>query len=153
VSSHSTGDSYLETIESEQTESNMVVILVHWLIRQGSEKEFSDWWKRMSVPSGSGLYREILTELNREPANPKFHTFSLGDPFYSTFINIGIWESLEHFDREIGKRIPEANIVEKDGRQKYSIELEAFEFKLRERIVLTVISDRGGHLPDAQLPE
>jgi hypothetical protein len=108
----------------------------------------------MTVPSDSGLYREILTELDREPANPRFHTFSLGDPFYTTFINIGIWESIEHFDRAIGKYIPEAVIVQKDdGRQTYSIELEAFEFKLRERVVLKIISDRGGQLPDAQMRE
>lgn len=97
----------------------------------------------MNVPSGAGLYREILTGLDHEPANPQFHTFSLGDPFYSTFINIGIWESLDHFDRVIGERIPKANIVEKEGKQKYSIELESFEFKLRERIVLKVVADRG----------
>jgi hypothetical protein len=132
----------------------MVVILVHWLIFPGKEKEFEDRWKKMTPPPGSGLYREILTELDRENANPRFHTFSLGDPFYSTFINIGIWESVEHFDKAIGKFIPEAVIVEKpDGRQTYSIELEAFEFKLRERVVLNIISDRGGNLPEAEMPE
>ena len=31
---------------------------------------------------------------------------------------------------------------------KQSIELEDFEFKLRERIVLTPIAERGGRLPD-----
>ena len=132
----------------------MVVILVHWLIFPGKEKEFEARWRKMTVPPGVGLYREILTELDREPANPRFHTFSLGDPFYSTFINIGIWESVEHFDKAIGKYIPEAVIVEKpDGRQTYSLELESFEFKLRERVALKIISDRGGQLPDAQLSE
>jgi hypothetical protein len=132
----------------------MVVILVHWLIFPGKEKDFEARWKTMTVPNGVGLYREILTELDREPANPRFHTFSLGDPFYSTFINIGVWESVEHFDKAIGKYIPEAVVVEKpDGRQTYSIELESFEFKLRERVVLKIISDRGGQLPDAQLLE
>jgi len=138
----------------------MVVILVHWLIKKGREEEFKIRWKeRMTVPSGSGLYREILTRLDPDPkgqsSNPKFHTFSLGDPFYSTFINIGIWESVEHFDEAVGKKyIPEAVIVEKgDGRQTYSIEVDAFEFKLRERTVLEYISDRGKNLPEAQLPE
>jgi hypothetical protein len=58
------------------------------------------------------LFREILTKIDVGPANPKFHTFSLGDPFYSTFINIGMWESVEAFDRAVGKYIPEAQIVE-----------------------------------------
>jgi len=131
----------------------MVVILVHWLIRKGKEKEFKARWARMSISRTSGLYREILTELDPEPPNPKFHTFSLGDPFYSTFINIGMWKSVRQFDRAVGEYIPEAQVFKKDGKQKYSVELEAFEFKLRERVVLRVVSDRGGQLPRARLRE
>ena len=131
----------------------MVVILVHWLIQQGKEEDFKRRWQQMTIKPGSGLYREILTQLDREPENPKFHTFSLGDPFYSTFVNIGMWESVEHFDKAVGKYIPQAQVFEEGGVLKYSITLEAFEFKLRERVVLKIISDRGGQLPDAQLRE
>ena len=131
----------------------MVVIMVHWLIQPGKEDEFINRWEKMSIKRGSGLYREILTTVDEEPQNPKFHTFSIGDPFYSTFINIGTWESVEQFDAAVGKWIPEAEMVEKDGRKKYSIELEAFEFKLRERIVLKYVTDRGGDLPPAEMPE
>jgi hypothetical protein len=87
----------------------------------------------MTIGQGSGLYREILTRIDVRPSNPKFHTFSVGDPFYSTYINIGMWESVEAFDLAVGKDIPEAGVVQKDGRQKYTIELEEFEFKLRKR--------------------
>jgi hypothetical protein len=152
IRSQNVSESHSSPSSSNQAE-HMVVILVHWLIRPGSEEEFKSRWNQMTIGLGSGLYREILTELDPEPVNPKFHTFSLGDPFYSTFINIGIWKSVEHFDRAVGKYIPEAQIIEKDGKQKYSIELEGFEFKLRERVVLKVISDRGGQLPNAKLPE
>lgn len=139
------------TVDNPALELHMVIVLVHWLIQPGKEEEFKDRWKQMTIGRESGLYREILTELDREPPNPKFHTFSLGDPFYSTFVNIGIWESVEAFDRAVGKYIPEPEIVEKDGKQKYLIELEGFEFKLRERAVLKVLFDRGGQLPEAQL--
>jgi len=54
---------------------------------------------------------------------------------------------------EVGKYIPEAQIVEKQGRQKLTIELEEFAFKLRERVILEVVSDRGGQLPEAALQE
>ena len=131
----------------------MVVILVHWLIKTGMEDAFQSRWKQMSVRADSGLYREILTKIDVGPANPKFHTFSLGDPFYSTFINIGMWESVDAFDLAVGKYIPEAQIVERQGRQKLTIELEEFEFKLRERVILEVVSDRGGQLPEAALRE
>jgi hypothetical protein len=130
----------------------MIVILVNWLIETGKEQDFIQRWHKMTIGSDSGLYREILTQLDMD-TNPKFHTFSLGDPFYSTFINIGMWESVEHFDKAIGKYIPEAKIFEENGIRKYTISLEAFEFKLRERVVLKVIADRGGQLPDAQLKE
>lgn len=131
----------------------MVVILVHWLIKLGMEEKFTARWKQMSISKDAGLFREILTRIDVRPSNPKFHTFSVGDPFYVTFINIGVWESVEAFDRAVGKWIPEAEIIEKDGRQKYSIELEEFEFKLRERVILEVIADRGGQLPEAALEE
>jgi hypothetical protein len=131
----------------------MVVVLVHWLIQKGREEEFKNRWRQMTIARGIGLYREILTELDSEPPNPMFHTFSLGDPFYSTFINIGMWESVTQFDNAVRPFIPEAKIVVRDGKHLYSIEVEAFEFKLRERVVLKVISDRGGQLPDAQLRE
>ena len=64
-----------------------------------------------------------------------------------------MWESVEAFDRAVGKYIHEAEVVQKDGRQKFTIELEEFEFKLRERVILEVVSDRGGQLPEAALPE
>jgi hypothetical protein len=60
---------------------------------------------------------------------------------------------VEAFDRAVGKWIPEAEIIERDGRQKYTIELEEFEFKLRERVILEVVADRGGQLPKAALQE
>lgn len=133
----------------------MIVILVHWLIRPGSESAFEARWKQMSVDANSGLYREILTSLEKppsmsaDPGDEKFHTFSVGDPFYSTYINIGIWEDLASFDKAIGKYIPEVTIEERNGRRFKTVELEEFEFKLRERVVLKVIGSRGGELPEA----
>jgi hypothetical protein len=141
------------TIKSHKSGGAVVVILVHWLIKTGMEEKFQSRWKQMSVGTDSGLYREILTKVDVRPSNPKFHTFSVGDPFYSTFINIGMWENVEAFDRAVGKHIPEARIVQKRGRQIYTIELEEFEFKLRERVILEVVSDRGGQLPEAALRE
>jgi hypothetical protein len=69
----------------------MVVILVHWLIKRGMEEKFTARWKQMSISKDAGLFREILTKIDISPSNPKFHTFSVGDPFYATFINIGVW--------------------------------------------------------------
>lgn len=135
----------------------MIVILVHWLIRPGLEQTFEARWREMSVDEHSGLYRELLTTLKKPDSNvsstseEKFHTFSVGDPFHATYINIGVWESLEHFDKAIGKYIPAVKVEEKNGRRIQTVELEEFEFKLRERVVLDVIGTRGGQLPEANV--
>jgi len=130
----------------------MVVILVNWLIRHGFEDAFEERWRKMTVESHSGLYRELLTRLDKAGQQEgKFHAFSLGDPFYSTFINIGIWNDPASFDAAIGKYIPDVKIVEEDGRRKQTVELDEFEFKLRERVVLEVVGTRGGDLPPADV--
>lgn len=123
----------------------MTIILVHWLIKPGYENKFMQRWRKMTVDTGAGLYREVLTRpLLRD--DPKFNTYSITDRAYSTFINIGFWKSLKHFDKAVGKYIPTANpqIDSKDGRTKRAVLLEDFEFKIRERIVLKKIWDRDG---------
>jgi hypothetical protein len=126
--------------------------MVHWLIRKGKEKEFIARWHGMTVDNHSGLYREILTTIDKGPEDDKFHTFSIGDPFYSTYVNIGIWKSVKHFDEAIGKYIPKTKVTTKKGRKVYAIQIDAYEFKMRERVVLKVISDRGSKLPPARIP-
>lgn len=126
----------------------MVVILVHWLIRKGSEDAFIAIWRGMGIQKHAGLYREILTKPDPQD-DPKFNTFSITDTSYSTFINIGVWRSLADFDREIAQYIPatEEKIDTKTGRKKRIIAIDEFEFKMRERIVLAVIADRDGGEP------
>ena len=126
----------------------MVIILVHWLIKRGSEDAFRERWRQMTIESGQGLYREVLTTPTiRDDA--KFNTFSITDLAYSTFINIGFWKSLDDFDRLVGRYIPDPQQTRdpKDGRQKEAVLLESFEFKIRERIVLEKIWDRDGGEP------
>ena len=56
-------------------------------------------------------------------------------------------ESVEHFEEAIKEFFPKAYEEKKDGKVSQIIELEEFESKIRERIVLKRIADRGGHLP------
>jgi hypothetical protein len=55
--------------------------------------------------------------------------------------------------QKLGSVSPKAEVFEEAGRKKYTITLEDFEFKLRERVVLKVITDRGGQLPEAAMRE
>ncbi len=123
----------------------MIIILIHWLIKPGCEEKFKKVWHNMTIQSGQGLYREVLTEpVLRD--DPKFNTFSITDRSYKTYINIGFWRSLEDFDKAVGQYIPSSTELEdpKDKRMKRAILLEDFEFKIRERIVLEKIWDRDG---------
>lgn len=127
----------------------MVVVLVRWYIHKGKEADFINFWENiMQVPDGSGLYRETLTKEIPENNDPKFHTFDIEGHSYTTFINIGMWTTIEAFDIAITK--PYIN-PRREIEGKQYIEINDFEYKLRERIVLNKISDRGGELPPAKL--
>lgn len=129
----------------------MEIILVHWLIKPDKREEFEKHWREnMKIGKPDGFYREILTRPISKP-DPKFNTFSVTDQNYETYINIGIWESVEHFDAAIKKYMPSAREEIGSGRKKQIIELEDFEFKMRERIVLKKLDDRGGDLPQSTL--
>jgi heme-degrading monooxygenase HmoA len=129
----------------------MVVILIRWFIKEDYEKKFIEiWTDAMKIPKDEGLYREILTTADTNEQDSKYHSFSLEGPYYKTYINIGIWRSMEDFKRIVENRyFPLKQIID----DKYYIQLYEFEFKLRERIILKVITDRGGNLPEAMLQE
>lgn len=129
----------------------MEIVLVHWLIKKGREIDFERHWQQMTIEQNIGLFREVLTTPDKNTFDPKFQTFSLENPNYTTYINIGFWESLKHFDKAIEKYFPNSGIEHKNGKTIQTIEIEDFEFKLRERIVLRKVLDRGTNLPDADL--
>lgn len=135
----------------------MVIIMVHWLIKKGfsHEQKFKETWEKMTIQPNTGLYREMLTTVELD-SDPKFNTFSLTDEAYTTFINIGIWKDLASFDEAVGKYImaPERRApLAKPDTEMNAIYLQDFEFKLRERVILSKVLDRKGALefPEADL--
>ena len=135
----------------------MVIIMVHWLIKKGfsHEQKFKETWEKMTIEPNTGLYREMLTTVELD-SNPKFNTFSLTDKAYKTFINIGIWKDLASFDEAVGKYImaPERREpIARPGTEMNAIYLQDFEFKMRERVILSKVLDRKGALdfPEADL--
>ena len=135
----------------------MVIVMVHWLIKNGfsHEEKFKAIWQNMTVEPNTGLYREILTTVELD-SDPKFNTFSLTDQAYKTYINIGVWDSLDSFDAAVGKYIqaPEKRTpLANPDTEMHAIYLQDFEFKMRERVILKKVLDRKGALefPDADL--
>ena len=131
----------------------MEIVMVHWLIKKGREADFERHWQEMKVEKGIGLYREVLTTPEKNTFDAKFHTFSIESPHYTTYVNVGFWKSLKHFDNAVKKYFPKATSKTLNGKTKQNIELIDFEFKLRERIVLRKVSDRGTSLPKPDLKE
>lgn len=130
----------------------MVVVMVHWLIKKGYENEeaFKAMWERMKIDPNSGLYREILTK-PQEAADDKFNTFSITDPAYVTYINIGFWKDLESFDEAVGKYIAAPEMRKPlsgpyAGKEMLAVYRLPFEFKVRERLILSKVLDRKGGL-------
>jgi hypothetical protein len=137
----------------------MVVIMVHWLIKRGIENEqaFTAMWQEMKVDLNTGLYREFLTK-PEEAEDPKFNTFSLTDPAYVTFINVGFWKDIESFNAAVGKYIAPPELRKPlsgslKGTEMLAVYQHKFEFKIRERIILNKVFDRQGSLvfPEADL--
>lgn len=121
----------------------MKIILVHWLIKPGFGEKFKEHWKdKMKIFKPPGFYREILTKPIQDD-DPKYNTFSVTDKNYDTYINIAIWESVQHFDDAMQKLIPKTTTTKENDENVTTIKLKEFEFKLRERVVLDHIYDRG----------
>lgn len=128
----------------------MLVILVHWLIKKGFEnhQKFEAMWRKMTIDPNSGLYREILA-VPEHAEDAKFNTFSITDPEYDTYINIGIWKDIESFNAAVSKYIQPAERRAPLAGPAKDVEMLAvyqhdFEFKVRERIVLKKFLDRKG---------
>jgi hypothetical protein len=120
----------------------MVIVVVRWYIKKGDERRFQDTWEQMIPKSMIGLFRELFSKPIDRP-DPAYHTLDFESSHYTTYINVGIWRGLEDFDMAIGSMIPaRAKHPEKDNKE--FIELFDFEYKLRERIVMDVVTTRGG---------
>ncbi len=98
-----------------------------------------------------GLFREFFSTPIAS-VKEEYHTLDVESQHYTTFINIGIWESVEAFEEAIGCFIL-GRTPHKTDSQKRLLEIFDFEYKLRERIVMTVEESRSGDwiLPPATL--
>lgn len=120
----------------------MEIILINWSIKHECRDQFEDKWKSMILSSPPGFYREILTRADKNVSDPKYHALEIESSDYTTYINIGMWKSIDHFKKAVKKYFPETEPTE-------------LEFKKRERIALKKVLVREGslELPEAELKE
>lgn len=135
---------HLEYLEKKKAE--MVIVLVKWYIISGQEDKFKQTWiDKMEPEIKKGLFCEFFSK-PIDSIKEKYHTLDVENKHYTTFINVGVWKDVESFDEAIGNFILGRKPHDNDL-QKQLMEIYDFEYKLRERIVLTVEESRTGGWP------
>jgi heme-degrading monooxygenase HmoA len=121
----------------------MVIVVVRWYIKIGFEEDFKSTWKNMSPRYKDGLFREFFSK-STEKQDLKYHTLDFESKHYTTYINVGIWRSLEDFENAIGEMIPSRDNHPVESNKELIVVFN-FEYKLRERIVMDVEKIKGGN--------
>jgi len=122
----------------------MVIVVVRWYILPGKDGEFKEIWKKMVPDYKDGLFRELFSKPIDLP-DTKYHTLDFESKHYTSYINVGVWRTVEDFDNAINTKIPGRRpLNDPEQPNKDIIELFDFEFKLRERIVMNVEMVRAG---------
>lgn len=116
----------------------MVVVLIHWRIKPTKEAEaaFFRYWKHKArIDDKSSLAAEYLSA----PMSPREVPFQVDDLTFGHgilnckhFINVGIWETWDAFNEQVGKHMND------DG------PLQPFEADRRTRTVLRPKQSRVG---------
>ena len=120
---------------STAQESPLRLVVVHWKVKPGHEKEFLDYWsERATVADRSGLVAEFLSSVEDRDRFPWINWRAL-DPRWTSFFNIGIWRDAAAFQEQIGRFI--------DG----SRPPLPFEAERRERVFVTPERWRIGASP------
>ncbi len=129
----------------------MVIVIVRWYIKEGKDEKFKAKWQGMKPKSKEGLFREFFSKPITSSVE-KYHTLDVESKHYTTYINVGVWNSIEDFNKAIGSLILGRFVNENPEKKDIElIEIFDFEFKLRERIVMDVEKTRAGEfiLPPA----
>ena len=118
----------------------MKIILIRWFIKPGKEDDFFAFWKEVAkINNRDGFAFEFLSEPFAGAEN-KMKTWNLSDGEAIIFVNVGVWENVAAFEREIGNNIEDEKLP------------RDWEVKRPERIVLEPLHYRVNR-PSKILPE
>lgn len=84
------------------------IVVVHWKIKPGREREFLEYWSQRSVVADrSGLVGEFLNSVEDQAHFPWINMQSVRGN-YTSYFNVGIWRDEGAFEDQIGKFINNA---------------------------------------------
>lgn len=115
----------------------MIIALINWRVKSGSEDDFLDKWKNeLSLEGSAGLIGEFLSEvedsdfhdgitweMEADEKDDRSHWVSEG---LKSYVNVGIWTSVDAFMVAVGKYMVAGRLIKED-----------FEAAPRRRAVLT----------------
>lgn len=134
---HTRGSSqHLNTAGSRLTIAQVIAVLIQWRIRpdDASVEAFKDWWTTNArIADSSRLFGEFLCRPAPAESLPfRSNDLRAPDDSYRTFVNVGIWESLEAFHAQVGQYFRD------------DAEPLPFEFEMRRRTILRPEAARRG---------
>lgn len=93
----------------------MIIVLINWRVLPGRAADFVEFWSStLKLNNPQGLIGEFLSKVEApeffgkitwqlEPSDQEEDRSFWQSENYISFVNIGIWENLEDFDRAVGK--------------------------------------------------
>ena len=133
----------------------MIIVLINWRVLPEKVPSFVEFWSTtLKLDNAPGLISELLSKAEGpeffgkitwqlEPSDQeKDRSFWKSDSYVS-FVNVGIWETLEDFDRAVGK------FMNADPKA-----MNEYEAAPRRRAVVSPAAWRMGSskLPDSSSP-
>jgi hypothetical protein len=80
----------------------VIVVLVHWKIKRGSERAFRDHWDASNtVDRPSGMIGEFLSK--ESPPHLPFVPFPTAEPGCANFYTFGLWADESSFTASVKK--------------------------------------------------
>jgi heme-degrading monooxygenase HmoA len=115
----------------------LIIVLINWRVKAGSEDDFLDKWKNeLSLEGSAGLIGEFLSEVEDSDfhdgitwemeADEKDDRNHWVSEDLKSYVNVGIWTSIDTFMVAVGKYMVAGRLIKED-----------FEAAPRRRAVLS----------------
>lgn len=93
----------------------MIIVLINWRILPERRADFIAFWSSLRIENQRGFIGEFLSKVEDhdlydkvnweiEPSENEDKSFWKSQTYLS-FVNVGLWDSLEDFNREIGPKM------------------------------------------------
>lgn len=115
----------------------MIIVLINWRVKSGSEGDFLEKWKsELALEGADGLIGEFLSKVEDSAfhegvtwemeADEKDNRSDWTTVDHTSYVNVGMWNSVDAFMNAVGKYMAAGRSIKED-----------FEAAPRRRAILT----------------